>query len=408
MTLDGLLEKVSLTGGRPVVLARWPPGEASVSGSWGDDGRIVLDSPQGGLRVVPAAGGAVTALTSPSGELHVDPQVLPHSDVVLFHSQVVSRLRVEAVTLDGRTRKAVLENASRPRYLASGHLLFMRDGGLMIAPFDAQRLEVTGPAVPVPLPIAVDHPNPAAPSPQLAVSSEGMLVYVPSALRNRRTSTLVWVDRRGQVQEVGTVPFAQPHFALSPDGRRLAMQGRDAGRLRLELFDIEHRAGTRLLDLDSDMPYGSVFSADGTRILYGRWGMGRADLLSMPVEGGEPETVLTVPGVGLIPTSVSGHGRFVAMTVVNQESGPDVWLADMQAPKEKRARPFLVTPGLEWGAVFSPDGRFVAYDSDEGGTNVYVRRFPEGDGKARVSPDEGSGLNGRRMAPRSSARVSTG
>ncbi len=391
-TFDGTLKKVSLTGGRPVVVTRDVPNGGWALGTWSDDGRIVLDNAGEGLSVVSAAGGAVSALTTPAGEYHQDPQALPGSSDVLYQAQVVSRLRIEVVSLDGGRRKTILENASRPRYLASGHLLFMRDGGLMVAPFDEDRLEITGQAVSVPLDIAVDHPNPAAPNPQLAVSQDGTLVYVAVPAGSSRTSTLVWVDRRGATEEAATLPFAHPHFGLSPDGRRVVVSGREGGKVRMELYDLERRTATRLADRNADSPLGLVFSADGRQILYGNGDVQSSELLSLPVDGSTaPQRIATVPSPYLVPTSASTDGRFVAIYVYDRKTGGDVWVADRAAPEGQRARPLLVGPDYVFGAAFSPDGRLIAYASKESGEdNVYVRRFPEGDSKTRISTAGGT------------------
>jgi eukaryotic-like serine/threonine-protein kinase len=390
-TGEGMLKKVALAGGRPVVLARGLPNAIWMLGSWSDDGRIVFDGSGEGLRVVSAAGGAVTALSSPSSEGHWDPQVLPGSNIVLYQAQIVSRLRIEAISLGGKKLGTILENASRPRYLASGDLLFMRDGGVMVAPFDKDRLEITGPAVSVPLDVAVDSPLPSAPVPQLAASLEGTLVYVPFPAESLRSSALVWVDRQGVVEEAGSLPFAHPFFSLSPDGRRLAVTGRERGKARIDLFDVPRRAATRLIELDVDWPTGPVFSRDGRRLFLGRSDTEHGELLSLALDGStEAEVILTVPALILTTTSVSPDGRFVAFYVFDKTSGEDVWVADLMAEEGQRARPFLVTPDADYGATFSPDGRLLAYVSRESGEdNVYVRRFPEGDAKTRVSTDAG-------------------
>ena len=390
---DGMLKKVSLAGGRPVVLARDLPNSVFMLGSWSDDERIVFDTLNAGLRVVPAAGGAVTTLTTPSGEWHLDPQVLPESDVVLYSVQAITKLRIEAISLDVKTRKTVLDNASHARYLASGHLLFMRDGGLMVAPFDKDRIEITGPAVSVPLEVGVDHPNLSAPVPQLAVSLNGTLVYVPVPAGSLRSSALVWVDRRGAVEEAGTLAFALPAFCLSPDGSRIAVTGREAGNARIDLYDLSRRAVTRLIDQHVDYPTAPAFSSDGRRLFFGRWDTERSELLSQPIDGSAPaERILSLPGIWLETSSVSPDGRFVAFHVFDMNSGADMWIADLEAKEGQRARPFVVTPDNEVSPAFSPDGRFIAYISSESGDlNIYVRRFPEGDVKTRVSAEGGTG-----------------
>jgi serine/threonine-protein kinase len=390
-SVDGMLKKVSLAGGRPVILARDLSNTDWMMGSWSDDGRIVFDSYDAGLRVVPAAGGSVTTLSTPSGEWHLDPQVLPESDEVLYTVQAVSKIRIESISLDGKNRKTILENASHARYLASGHLLFMRDGGLMVVPFDRNRVEITGPARSVPLEVTVDHPNLSAPVPQMAIALDGTLVYVPGSAESQRTSTLVWVDRRGSVEEQGPVPFAVPHFNLSPDGERIAVTGRDAGKAYVDLYDLSRKTSTRFLERDVDYPTGAIFSVDGRRMFFGRWDTQRSELWWQPVDGsGGPERVLSVPGLWLSPWSVSPDGRFLTFNVSDVSSSTDVWVADLEATTEPRARPFVATPDIEFSAVFAPDGRAIAYSSNESGQwNIYIRRFPEGDRKVRVSVEGG-------------------
>jgi len=388
---DGTLKKVSLSGGRPVVLAADLPNAWFMLGSWSADGRIVFDTLNAGLRVVSAAGGAVTDLTNPSMEWHLDPQVLPDSDVVLYFTQILNKLRIEAISLDGTHPKTVLENASHPRYLASGHLLFMRDGGLMVAPFDKDEVEVTGPVVSVPLELAVDSPNQAAPVPQMVVSRDGTLVYVPVAAGSLQSSKLVWVDRRGVAEEAASLPFAVPFFSLAPDGSRIAVAGREAGKARIDLYDLSRKTATRFMDWDVDYPTQPLFSSDGRRLLFGRWDTKRSELWSQPIDGSAAATrILTLPGLWLAPLSRSRDGRLVAISVNNMKSLHDLWIADLDAKAEPRM--LLATPGYENGPALAPGGHAVAYVSSESGdTNVYVRRFPEGDRKQRISVDGGTG-----------------
>jgi hypothetical protein len=117
--------------------------------------------------------------------------------------------RIEARSLDGGQPKTILENASHPRYLASGHL-FMRDGNLMVVPFDTERLEAIGRAASVPLSVMVDNPGAALPMPQLVVSQNGTLAYAPRRGSGNEQSTFVWVEPGGHVKEIGTVPIRQP------------------------------------------------------------------------------------------------------------------------------------------------------------------------------------------------------
>ncbi|MGH6689446.1 MAG: protein kinase domain-containing protein [Vicinamibacterales bacterium] len=227
-TRDGALKRVSLAGGQPLTLARDLPYSSFVLGTWTDDGRIVFDTWNSGLRVVSEDGGPVTTVTSPDAEWHQDPQALPGSPIVIYSVLSQASLRLEAKSFDGAVPKPILENASHGRYLASGHLLFVRDGALMVAPFDNDALQVTGPAVSVSLGVAVDNPAVRAPAPQLAVSQSGTLVYAPTSTGSS-TATFVWVDRGGGATEIGAIPLIAPFvFQLAPD-RKAAGAGKPPG-----------------------------------------------------------------------------------------------------------------------------------------------------------------------------------
>jgi serine/threonine-protein kinase len=392
-TGEGTLNKVALAGGRPITLARGLSNSYWELGVWNDDGRIVFDTTMEGLRMISAAGGPVTVLSRPAGEWQSDPQILPGTDVVLYLTLRASQPRIDALSLDGKIHKTLVDNASHPRYLASGHLLFVRDGGLMVAPFDKGQVDIKGAPVSIPLEVSVDHPNMVAPQPQLAVAADGTLVYAPAAPGSLRSSSLVWVDRRGAVEEAATLPLAVPVFALSPDGGRIAVAGREAGRARIDLFDLSRKTATRLVDQDVDLPTAPLFSPDGRRLFFGLWDTERSELWTQPADGSGPAMrMFTLPGVSLTPSSITPDGRFLAFTLFTRNTGQDVWIADLTAPEDKRARPFCATGDMEWGGSLSPDGRWLAYVAFEfGDPNVYVRRFPQGDGKTRVSIDGGTG-----------------
>jgi serine/threonine-protein kinase len=385
------LRKVSARGGSPVTLVHDLPNAPWLRGSWSDDGRIVYDTWNAGLRIVAAEGGATRVLTQPDSEWNLGPEVLPGSDTVLYFAQTATSFRIESVSLDGKNRKTILENASHPRCLASGHLLFVRDGGLMLAPFDAGALRVTGPAVPVPLNVMMDHPNVGAPLPQLAVSREGTLVYAPSRRAGARQSTLVWVDRAGKSEEIATVPFAWPHFDLSRDDGRLALSGRDGGLVRIEIFDLARKTLTPLREERLDYPAMPVWSPDGSRIFFSRFGTHESALLTQSVDGGAPQSLLTLPGTWMAPRTFSRDGRFLAISVYNPKTGSDIWVLDLAAPKgEKPARAFLDIAGDQFCPALSPDGKWLAYASSETGRDeIYLRRFPGGEGKVRISSDGG-------------------
>jgi serine/threonine-protein kinase len=212
-------------------------------------------------------------------------------------------------------------------------------------------------------------------------------VYGPGPAGGLPDSTLVWVDRQGREEEVGTVPFAWPSYDLSPDGRRLVISGRLGGIVRYGLYDLERRALTPLFDQTLDFPSNPVFSADGARIYYALFGTHEVEILTMDLEEGRPEILATLEGTWAATRSISRDGRYLVLSLYHPETGSDIWYLDLQEGGE--ARPYLVTDANEYSPVLSPDGRWLAYVSTEGGTGgTYLRRFPGGESKMVVKASE--------------------
>jgi len=384
------LQKVSVDGGRPVTLVADLPGAAWLRGAWSDDGQIVYDTWNAGLRVVPAEGGAVRVLTQPEEEWNLGPEVIPGSTTVLFSTVSVAGFKIEAIGLDGSGRRTVLENASQPQILGSGHLLFERDGGLLVVAFDASSAKVTGPAMPLALEPMVDDERVATPVPQIAVSANGTLVYAPRQPSARAASELVSIDRQGTSEPLATVPYPSPTFDLSPDGRQLALAVRDGTRARLAIFDLARRTLTPLRDEQLDIPTAPVFSATGKEIYFARYGTHRGDILAQKLEGGEPRHLGRFEGTWIAPYSISRDGRWLVGTLFDPKTQSDIWSLDLEASDPEHAARTFAVPGDQIGPTLSPDGRWIAYETwDDGGTDVYVQRFPGGESKVRVSSGGG-------------------
>jgi Tol biopolymer transport system component len=378
---EAALKKISVRGGRAVTLQRGFANAGWMFGTWCDDGRIVFDTWNGGLRVVGGDGGDPRVLTEPTDEWHLDPQPLPGPCRVLFYTYRAEGHSIEAISADGGRRTGILENASHGRFLASGHLLFVRDGGLHLAPFDADRLKVTGPAIPLPIEAVVDTISGSAPYPQLAVSRNGTLVYAPSDEKAGRESHLVAVTDDGQVEELGPLPFLDPLLALSPDGERLALAGRRAGLARIEALDLRRQATTRFVDLGNvDAPTSPVWTPDGKAILFARFGPVEGEIVRHALDGSVPdEVLLRLPGTVFCPWSISPDGRFLLFSRYVPETGGDLLLLELEpAPGTDSVKPFVATPGSDWGAAISPNGAWVAYVSDESGQDeILIEKFPE-------------------------------
>jgi serine/threonine-protein kinase len=381
-----MLRKAPVGGGLAVDLAAWKGDPVLPMGaSWAEDGRIFLGSFTG-LHWVPSEGGPLRALTTaePAREFgHRLPWALPGGRALLFTTMPHPfgiRAQVEAVTLDSGARKVVVEDAADARYLPTGHLAFVRQGVVMAAPFDVERIELKAAPVPViegvrqALNISPDSYNSAAA--QLAISASGLLVYAPGGIFEDPPGELVLVDESGHVEPVPGFekPLVSANCRLSPDGRWIAFVER-ARSGRLWLFDVERRTD-RPLTRDG-MAGSPVWSPDGSRVVVGWSKEGAFNLWSIPVEGEGPWERLTGgPGFDM-PASWSADGRLVAFWRRGPQAGILLYrFADRQVV------PFLKSEATEprlWYPEFSPDGRWMAYVSGESGPSpeVYVTSFPD-------------------------------
>jgi hypothetical protein len=381
------LKKVNLEGGRPMTVARDISASPWSFGSWGEGGNIVYSVWGLGLFVVHSDGGQQRVLTSPrEPELHDDPVVLPGSRAVLFAASTAATEEVKVLTPDNGETGTVLENAGDPRYLASGHLLFTREKGLMAAPFDIDRLEISGPPVPAPLSVRFDSVAWGSSTAQLAVSQGGTLVYAPGGENFLQRSTFSWVDRQGRVLETMTVPVSMPLFQLSPTGTSAIVTDMRGGSTRYQILDLE-RGTLDLVGQYRQLELKAALWIDDDSILFATEDAGGSRVMAQEFAGSPPIDLLNAPGVRYLTLSdISSDGRLVAY-MGGTGASDDILVFDRsQEASESNPMAFVSTPALEHGAVFSPDGRWLAYVSDEAGDwGVYVRSFPDGKLKQIVS-----------------------
>jgi eukaryotic-like serine/threonine-protein kinase len=412
----GRLWKVALAGGEPLALCDAPYPEGA---SWGEDGTILFASDYAaGLRRVPAAGGAAAALTAPdraAGEVgHRWPEVLPGSRAALltvWRRGGWQDASVELLDLRSGRRKPLLRGASFARWSPTGHLVFLRAGGapgLAAVPFDLGRLEVLGPPVAV---LGGVRSDPAQGSGQLALARDGSLVYAPGGAEgSARTVVRVGLAAgpAGGAAAAAVAPAGDGHalplparpfrnLALSPDGQRLALTVRELDRSEVWVTEIGRGNLSRLtFEGDNVEP---VWSPDGRWLAFaGARAGGRYELYRVPADGSGPPERLLAGGNGRFPTSFSPDGRLLAFTEMTPGSGSDLWVL----PLGGAPRPFLRSAFDEAHGRFSPDGRWLAYESDESGAaEVYLRPFPGPGGKWQLSAGGGSrpawSADGRRI-----------
>ncbi len=360
-------------------------------GSWGPDDTIVFaPTTDTGLHRVPAAGGAPEELTvlGEGERSNRWPHFLPGGETVLFISQATDGSHddasIEVVSLATGERKVIHERGTQPRYVPSGHLVFARQGTLFGAPFDLDRLEMTTPPVPIIEDVMSAGTVAGDGSAQFSFSDTGMLVYLSGVADFVESYTLVWVDREGVPTPLSDQKgeYLDPRF--SPDGRRLALT-RDWQDIWI--YEMERGAMTRLTFAPgvNRLP---VWSPDGGRLAFCSERNGDTNIFWKRADGSGEVEQLTESSHAQHPTAWSPDGKVLAFGERDPETSSDIWLMTLVGKRERQR--FLKTPFREKAARFSPDGRWLAYQSNESGRyEVYVRAYPGSGSMYQISTDGG-------------------
>ena len=362
------------------------PGTDIGGASWGAEGSIVFSwgggwgtRAGGGLYEVPEAGGS-SGLLAKAGEGEIgfmSPLMLPRGAGVLVVVQYYDEKWKVVRILKGGERAPVLEipGSAQIAYSSSGDLLYsLGTGGLWAVPMQLSPLRVTE----KPVRIAQVASSPS-------ISADGTLVYIPNL---RAVQRLVWVNRRGEV--TGTVGQPQAFMAdprISPDGSRVVVRGTEVGRTDIWIHDIAQGTKTRLtFDGNNIQP---AWTADGREIVYSsKEADGRVVAKSADGIGRARPLIDGLPGQ--YHADLSKNGRFLVFVTVDANKGlfRDLWYKDLLNGGKPTS--FLESPFDELGPAFSIDSRYVAYVSNETGTyEVYVRPFPKGAGKWKISDSGG-------------------
>ncbi len=395
-----VLKKVSIGGGESLTLCECAANPRGAS--WGPNNTIVFaPSLESGIWQVSAGGGTpqvLTTLDSGKGESHRWPELLPGGKAVLFTVGPEggwAEAEIVVQRLDTGERRVLVQRGTDAHYLPTGHLVYLRQGTLMAVPFDLARLEVSGTAVPV---LEGISQHPSSGSARLRFSSLGSLAYLPASFgESRDAATLVWVDRKGVVEPLKAPPRPYLFPMLSPDGRRVAV-GISGARSNIWVYDIPGESLTRLtFEGRSGFP---VWAADGSRIAFFSQGAGPRNLFWKAADGGGVEESLITSEHPQEPSSWSPDGKLLAFTDIDPDTGWDLWVLPLEG--ERKPQPFLKTSFFEAAAMFSPDGDWLAYTSDESGRyEVYVQPFPGPGGKRQISSGGGEqpvwARNGREL-----------
>jgi serine/threonine-protein kinase len=399
---DRQLRKVPMNGGPSMIVSD----QAGMrGGAWGEDGTIVFTYggaagsavPAVGLYRVSASGGRPEPVTKPAGaELtHRWPQILSGGRVVLFTASDAlgsyENARIVVQRLSDGQRKIVVSGGYHGRYAASGHLLYMHLGTLFAMPFDLDRLEAKGPAVPV---VEGTKAHPRTAGADFTVSETGTLVYL-SGEGAATSAPVVWLDRQGHAGSMRAVRVDWSNIQFAPDGNRVAF---DVRGTRADIWTYELDRGTAAqVTFDAGDHTNPVWSPDGRFLAFaGTAGTTISNIFVQRSDGtGKPARLTASRTNPQMPSSWHPTGKFLAFTEVRPGTSQDVMILPLEPDSRagwKAGEPyaFLAEPYDEREGAFSPDGRWFAYTSFESGTpEIYVRSFPESHGKWKISDGGG-------------------
>jgi len=293
---------------------------------------------------------------------------------------------------------------SRRRYLSSsGQLIFARGETVLAAPFDLRRIELTGAAVAVLEGVAFMPQNGLS---QFAISDNGVLAFLPGS-STYAEQKLVSVDRSGKSQTVREKLHVRYGIRLSPDGRRIAMGLTEAGRAPdVWILDLT-RGSLSPLTHGPASNFDPIWTPDGKRLLYVSE-RPVFDIYSRSADGSGDEEVVLTSANDKYPESITPDASALLFSTSTSINDEDLWMVPLTTPREAKA--FLATQFYESDGTFSPDGRWIAYESAESGkAEIYVRDFPAGGNRFQVSTDGGFepvwGKNGKELFYRSGKKL---
>ncbi|HUB79546.1 MAG TPA: protein kinase [Bryobacteraceae bacterium] len=394
------LEKISVEGGAVVPFGNTPNFGGA---SWVEDGSIIASDVIGkGLVRYAAAGGPPQPLPgfSPK-DAALAPQILPGGKAVLFTdaqmSADVDQYTIGVLTLADGHRKIVARGGVSARYVGPpgrpGHLIYVNKTALFAVPFDPDKLETRGSPVPVLDGVAIGRVTGMAQfdcSP--GADGHGILVYRKAGANSSDLWTLDWIDEGGKTEPLPVKPGAFRSPRVSPDGERVALMVTEGGHTDIWVYDPRRDAMTRRTF--GDGYYGSpIWSPDGRYIVYESLSNG---IFQARADGSAQPQVLMESSARRLPFSFTADGKRLAYEE-SDEGRWQIWTVPLEEEegwlKAGKPEPFFTSSSNDERPSFSPDGRWLAYDSDESGKReVYVRAFPPSagpGGKWQISNSDG-------------------
>jgi serine/threonine-protein kinase len=420
---NSLLKKVAMAGGPPLTITRTDgssPAEAPRGATWGPDGTIVYatNAPATGLLRVSAAGGDPTVLTKPNRERgesdHLWPEFLPGGQAALFTITAAGLDTITAATggldnaqiavleLETGTYKVLVRGGSHAHYVPTGHLVYGAGDKLRAVAFDLDRLEAVGTPVTV-----LEHvATTAQGAVDAAIAANGTMAYIPWRGAQAQETVVVWVDRQLREEPTKIPPGLYLHPRLSPDGQKVALSAFRADGSDVWVYDFRRATFTRLtFEGNNNRP---VWTPDGARIAFSSSRAGvTPNIYWLPVDGSAAAERLTTGPFNQVPEGWAPDGKTLMFSEFRPDSGWDIWTL---SAADRKPQLFLRTPFNDGGRAFSPDGRWLAYYSDESGRGeVQVRPFPGPGPKWQISTEGGAepvwAPSGRELFYRSENRL---
>ena len=378
------LKKIPVSGGSPTLLIR----DVDLRGAaWGPDNSIVFAENRAPLRRISASGGPVNTLLPYNPQEQVRwPSFLPDGESLLYtvndFSGDYEKARLVVRSLKSGQTKTIVNGATFGRYGPAGHLTYYHSQMLFTVPFDSKRLEVTGPPVPV---INDCDSYFALGLAHYAISKDGAIFYLPRTVGENERE-LVWVDRTGASAPIDRVHRYYEDPKLSPDATRILTTIGPRPRSDIWLYDIP-RGNWQRLTTEATNESG-IWSPDGNAIAFASNIDGAFDLYIVPSDLSAAPRRITSRRSWDFPKSWSPDGKSIAVVEQYRSAMPDIF---MVAPREGSIpSPYISTPFDEHEAQFSPDGKWIAYQSNESGRDeIYVQSYPRSGRKWVVSTSGG-------------------
>jgi Tol biopolymer transport system component len=372
------IQKVSLSGDELYRLC-----DSCGNGFWGEDGKIIFDR-EGSLWRVSGIGGEPELLAKPVPERGVswlsNPIMLPGNDAVLFENGYIEFGGIGVLSLESNKIIWVSAQGSSPIYSYTGHIIFPRGNTLVAVPFDVEEFEVTGPAVPVLQGVRVENGGAV----QAAVSRNGLLVYAPAG--TAMGTRLTWVDRSGKKLEPVSTQwrlFSAPR--LSPDGEQIAVVINDGADTDIWIVEVG-TGGMRPLTTSGDTS-APVWTPDGARVTFASGSVGSFAIEWTQADGSGPVETLLESEHRVWPEAWHADGRQLVFR--ENSTSNNLFVFDAQ---DRSREALLDSDFSEHSAALSHDGKWLAYESNKGGSNeVYVRPFPGPGPEIAVSIGGGNG-----------------